>query len=249
MPMTLAMVQPISTERSVCAVCASISPDSRRSYPATRIPDGAGRYSYATAPLRTAASHNTPTATITIVPGRLSLVSRMTILAAGLEHRGMDVQPMTQEFRRLPGFDLKTRPRQIDGHDLVNPAGRTAQHDHAVAQIDRFFDVVGDEDEARPSPAVDAQQLVLKRCLGHGVERPERLVHQHDCGLKRQRAGDLDALLHAAGQLPGIIIDTSLEADHFQRGNHTGIERCTLDVAFQPERDIAGNGPPLQKRM
>ena len=96
---------------------------------------------------------------------------------------------------------------------------------------------------------MDAQQLVLKRCLGHGVERPERLVHQHDCGLKRQRAGDLDALLHAAGQLPGIIIGTSLEADHFQRRNHTRIERCTLDVAFKPERDIAGNGPPLQKRM
>ena len=43
MPTTLAMSQPISTERSVCAVLASISPETSRPPQAAKIADGGGR--------------------------------------------------------------------------------------------------------------------------------------------------------------------------------------------------------------
>ena len=43
--------------------------------------------------------------------------------------------------------------------------------------------------------------LVLQRAAGERVERGERLVHQHDLRLDRERARDADALLHAAGKL------------------------------------------------
>jgi hypothetical protein len=50
---------------------------------------------------------------------------------------------------------------------------------------------------------------------GHGVERAERLVHQHDLGIVHQRPADRGPLLHAAGQLPGQLFLETFEADEF----------------------------------
>jgi len=47
----------------------------------------------------------------------------------------------------------------------------------------------------------------------HGVERAERLVHQHDLGVVGEHAGNRDALLHAAGQLMRIGVGETLQAD------------------------------------
>ena len=40
---------------------------------------------------------------------------------------------------------------------------------------------------------------------GHLVERAERLVHQQDRRLERERARDRDALLHPAGELVRVV--------------------------------------------
>jgi hypothetical protein len=63
--------------------------------------------------------------------------------------------------------------------------------------------------------ALDALQLDIHALAGHGVERAERLVHQHDLRVMHQRAADRGALLHTAGQLPGQFFLESLEPDHF----------------------------------
>ena len=51
-----------------------------------------------------------------------------------------------------------------------------------------------------PSLRVQFAKIVAERVAGEGIERAERLVHQHDPRLGRQRAGDADALALAAGQ-------------------------------------------------
>ena len=48
---------------------------------------------------------------------------------------------------------------------------------------------------------VDVEQFGLQRLARLRVERAERLVHQQHGGVDGQRAGDADALLHAAGKL------------------------------------------------
>ena len=45
------------------------------------------------------------------------------------------------------------------------------------------------------------------------VERRERLVHQQDIGIDRERAGEIDALAHAAGELAREIVLEAFEAD------------------------------------
>ena len=119
----------------------------------------------------------------------------------------------------------------------------------AVAEIDRLLDVVGDEDEARSGLVAHPLQFVLQRGLGHGIERGERLVHQQHLGAQRQRARDLHALLHAAGQLPGIIVGVAVEPNETERVAHPLLDLAARQSAFQPEGDIARDRAPLQQRV
>ena len=79
---------------------------------------------------------------------------------------------------------------------------RTRRHDdEAGGEEDRLLDRVGDEEDqvARAVPHVEDQLLQL--LAGQRVERAQRLVHQQHFRTAGERAGDADALLHAAGQL------------------------------------------------
>ena len=58
---------------------------------------------------------------------------------------------------------------------------------------------------------IDPQQLVLEDLPGLRVQRAERLVHQQDIRLERERARETDPLLHAARKLVGIVPFESLE--------------------------------------
>ncbi len=60
---------------------------------------------------------------------------------------------------------------------------------------------------------LDLQHLVAEQQPGLLVERGERLVHQQDLRLGGERAGDGDALAHAAGELVRIAVLEPVEAD------------------------------------
>ena len=64
-----------------------------------------------------------------------------------------------------------------------------------------------------PVVAPELQQLLVELVAHDLVERAERLVHQQQLRLERQRAGDRGALLHAARELPGILALEALEID------------------------------------
>ena len=51
------------------------------------------------------------------------------------------------------------------------------------------------------STALQAQELVLHLAPDQRIERRERLVEEPELGLDRERAGDADPLLLAAGEL------------------------------------------------
>ena len=53
---------------------------------------------------------------------------------------------------------------------------------------------------------MDRHDAVLQVRAGQRVERAERLVEQQHLGLHGERAGDADALLHAAGDLHGPLV-------------------------------------------
>ena len=91
--------------------------------------------------------------------------------------------------------------RRVLGED---PA--LAQDRHPVAHLDRLVDVVGDEQDRLADLRLEAQELVLQALAVDRVDRAERLVHQHQRRIGRERARDADALALAAGQLRRVAV-------------------------------------------
>ena len=88
------------------------------------------------------------------------------------------------------------------------------QDQHAVGEDEGLVDVVGDHEDGAALGLPDALDLVGEVGAGERVERGERLVHQEHLGLHGERAGDGDALAHAAGELGRLAVAGVGEADH-----------------------------------
>ena len=95
--------------------------------------------------------------------------------------------------------------------------GRRASTSTRSDEEDRFVDLVGDEQDGLAPLLPDAHQLGLHDLAGLRIERGERLVHQQDFGIDRERAGEIDALAHAAGELARIIVLEAFKADEPQQ--------------------------------
>ena len=102
------------------------------------------------------------------------------------------------ERRRRVAVDV------LRGVDLLEPAG--VHHADAVGDRQRLGLVVGDEQRGDPEPLLDAADLAAQLVADARVERRERLVEQQHGRLDRQRAGDRDALLLAAGELVRVAV-------------------------------------------
>src|SRR5207247_8843005 len=103
--------------------------------------------------------------------------------------------------------------RYIDSHDLFHASRTRGEHDHTVREVDRFDDVVRDEDGGLSRLVPDAQQLLLHRLARLRIERGERLVEQQDLGVDSESAREVHALLHAPAQLGWIRLREPFQAD------------------------------------
>jgi hypothetical protein len=77
---------------------------------------------------------------------------------------------------------------------------------------------------------------------------PNELVHQQQLGALGQRPGDRDALLHASGELVGIVPGEVGQPDQLEQLRHAGAALCaTGSVQRQGQLDVAGHGLPGQE--
>ena len=98
------------------------------------------------------------------------------------------------------------RARQVDGEFALHAAGAEGQKNDAIAEANRFADIVGDEDDGASGLAPDALEFVVQQVASLGVERGEGLVHQENVGFGGESAGDGNALAHAAGKLMDVAL-------------------------------------------
>ena len=103
--------------------------------------------------------------------------------------------------RRGPGLDEKTRMRS-----------------HISTASSMLCVTIRIERDRHAALAPQVEQVGAQRLGGQHVERRERLVHQQHLGMDHQRAGEADALAHAARQLLGIGALEAVEADQVDRG-------------------------------
>ena len=74
------------------------------------------------------------------------------------------------------------------------------QHD-AVAEVERFVQIVGYQQHGFLQPLQQAAQHVLHFRAGERIERAEGLIHQQDCGIGSQRARQAYPLPLPSGKL------------------------------------------------
>ena len=121
-------------------------------------------------------------------------------------------------------------------------AGIAAQHDDAIGQQHRFFDVVGHDEDRLGGHGLlgpQLQQFAAQVLGGEHVEGGEGLVHEEHFRLDDQGARKADALPHAAGKLLGIGRLKAVEAHRVEhlhaavvalgRGDAAGLQR-SFDV-------------------
>ena len=109
--------------------------------------------------------------------------------------------------------------------------------------MDRFVDVMGDEQHRRAMAGAKVEQQCLHTQPGQCIERTEGLVEQEQLGLAHQRAGQRRALLLAAGELhrPGLSPRRQFDLGEGVQGT------LARRLAFQPERDIVDDALPGQQ--
>ena len=99
---------------------------------------------------------------------------------------------------------------------------------------------MGDEDHRLADLAVQPDDLVLHVPADQRVERRERLVEEEHLRVHRQRPGQADALLHAAGELVGVGVLVAGEPDQLDRppGPASCARPLPIAADLQPVGDV-----------
>ena len=109
-----------------------------------------------------------------------------------------------EEARLLPRL-RRSRIGEVDLDDLLHTPGARRHDDDARREEDRLGDRVRHEDDGGARRLPDPEQLEVEPVARHLVEGAERLVHQDQGRVERERPGDRDTLLHPAGELPRVV--------------------------------------------
>ena len=97
---------------------------------------------------------------------------------------------------------------------------------------------------------LDLQHLVAEQKPRLLVERGERLVHQHDLRLRRERARHRHALAHAAGEFRRIAALEAVEPDQRNEMPRALVAlRLRQAGDLQRERDVVDHGAPGEGRL
>ena len=94
--------------------------------------------------------------------------------------------------------------------------GPGSHHKNAVAEKNRFIDIVRDEQCRRTLFAANVQEKLLHDGTGLGIQRPKRLIHQQNPRRVGEGTGNRNPLTHPAGKLLGKVIPKSMQADRIQ---------------------------------
>jgi hypothetical protein len=108
---------------------------------------------------------------------------------------------------------------------------------------------VGDQQDGHVPLAAHPQHEIFQVLPGLRIHRAERLVHQQQHRIEGQRPGDGDPLLHAAGQLPRVLVRGVGEAHRGQRGQGGGIARGAAALrAAKRQRHVVADAQPRVQR-
>ena len=108
---------------------------------------------------------------------------------------------------------------------------------------------MGDEHDRLAGHVPQAQELLVQHVAHDLVEGAERLVHEQEIGVERERPRDRRPLLHAAGQLPGKFGAKAGKIDQLQSFRDARLAlRLGEAHDLERQRDVAGDAAPRIER-
>jgi hypothetical protein len=122
-----------------------------------------------------------------------------------------EMMSMCQKFGVFTRRKLIARPWQSDGDFLDYASGMRPQNNDPISEVDGLFKIVGDKHNGHFAFSSKSRYLVLQLLACDCIQRPERFIHQPDFRPLRERASNLNALLHSTRQLIGILIRNRLQ--------------------------------------
>ena len=162
----------------------------------------------------------------------------------------MNVAGEVQQFENLDAEFQKVRAvafaRAIEiDLDGAFDAARTGGHDDdAIAHVDRFVDVMRDEDHRRAARFPEAQHFILHFHASECIERAERFIQQENFRMIDQRSRKGDALRHAAGKLMRIGVGERLESNEAHEIVHLTALLMQNTASDQTRFDVATHSKP-----
>ncbi len=140
------------------------------------------------------------------------------------------------------------RDRGRRGERHQHPVG---EHPDPRSERQRFGHVVRDDDDRLADRRLDAPELAVQLAARDGIERAERLVHQQNRRIRRERARHADALALAARQLLRPARGEVIDAEADERQQLADARRDTRLVPCEEARhdgDVVVNGQVRKER-
>ena len=132
--------------------------------------------------------------------------------------------------------------------DLLDSA--LIHHDDLVGHGQRFLLIVRDHDGGHAEPLLQRADLAAQAQAFQRIERGQRLVQQQEPRRSRQGAGQRDALLLAAGELPGILRPRIGQSDELEQLGDAALDRVLPFAPIdEPVRDIGEDGQIREQRV
>ena len=123
---------------------------------------------------------------------------------------------LTLELDEVPRESI-TRPREFHAKGPLQVT-RIRAHDHdPIRQRDRLGHRVRDEDDGLLAGRPDSKQLGLHAHPRLLVQGAERLVHEQDHRVDRQRPRDCDPLLHTPRKLERVLVLEPFKVDQIDQ--------------------------------
>lgn len=140
-----------------------------------------------------------------------------------------------------------TWSREVDINLAIDSAGRLGHDEDPIAHVDRFINVVGDEQHCCAPILPKAQHFVLHAHPRECVERAEWFIEQENFGMIDECACKRDALGHAAGEMMRIRICKRFEPDQPHEFVHFISFFMQYSARNQADFNVAANRQPRKQ--
>jgi hypothetical protein len=137
-------------------------------------------------------------------------------------------------------------PSQIHWDRAFDPSRPLRHDDDPVAHIDRFVDVVGNQEHRRPARLPEPKDFVLHPHPGKRVERTKWFVEEQHLWMIDQGASKRDPLGHAPGEMMRISVRKIFESHQPHEFVHLVPFLLENMARYQPRFDISPDRQPRE---